>query len=93
MVRRLLHAGAEVDLKNNLRHTTLYYDLRNLDTSSKKTVSAVMEVLRMLLATVRMSCAKTDADAPVRPMAASPLLYLSTLSMKGSLLHTHLSGH
>ena len=29
VVRRLLNAGAEVDLKDNLGHTTLYYVLRS----------------------------------------------------------------
>ena len=50
VVRRLLNAGAEVDLKDNRRHTTLYYMLQKLRTGCRKTISAAMDVARMLLA-------------------------------------------
>jgi ankyrin repeat protein len=50
LVRRLLDAGAEINLKDNWHHTTLYYVLGKLHTPCENTTR---DILRILLAKCR----------------------------------------
>jgi hypothetical protein len=50
VVRKLLGAGAEIDLRDNLHHTALYYFHDNLQTAHENTIWATTDSLRILLA-------------------------------------------
>lgn len=72
VVRRLLNAGAEVDLKDNSRHTTLYYVLKKLHTPCEKTTSALMDVARMLLANDADVLCEDGCRCPCSPNGCLP---------------------
>lgn len=72
VVRSLLNAGAEVDLKDNLRHTTLYYVLKKLQAPCENSVSAVMDVARMLLANGADVLCEDGCRCPCSPNGCLP---------------------
>jgi ankyrin repeat protein len=76
VVRRLLDAGAEVDLKDNLRHTTLYYVLRKLPSSCGGTISAAMDVARMLLVNGADVLCEDGCRCPCSPNGCLPSVAL-----------------
>jgi ankyrin repeat protein len=76
VVRRLLDAGAEVDLKDNLRHTTLYYVLRKLHSSCDETISAAIDVARMLLVNGADVLCEDGCRCPCSPNGCLPSVAL-----------------
>jgi hypothetical protein len=72
MVRRLLDAGAEIDLEDNLHHTTLYYILNKLQTSCGNTSSTAMDVARILLANGADALCEDSCRCPCSPNGCLP---------------------
>lgn len=73
LVHSLLDAGADVDLKDNLHHTTLYYVLDRLqDTNHTSTTCAIMDIVRILLAKGADGLSRDNCRCPCSPDGCLP---------------------
>jgi ankyrin repeat protein len=72
VVRRLLGAGAAVDLRDNLHHTTLYYVLDRLQTAHENTIWETMDSLRTLLTSGADVLCRDSCRCPCLPNGCLP---------------------
>ena len=70
MVRRLLDAGAEINLKDNSHYTTLYYVLDNLQAAYDR--FAAMDIARILLADSADVLCRDSCRCPCSPNGCLP---------------------
>ena len=74
VVRRLLDIGAEINLKDNLHHTTLYYVLDKLQNADKNTF---MDIVRILLANGADVLCRDSCRCPCSPSGCLPSALLT----------------
>ncbi|KAF8855102.1 hypothetical protein BDZ45DRAFT_805312 [Acephala macrosclerotiorum] len=72
VVRRLLSAGVEINLRDNLHHTTLYYVLDKLQTAHEDTICAIMDTVRILLANGADALFRDSCRCPCSPNGCLP---------------------
>jgi ankyrin repeat protein len=72
VVRRLLDAGAGINLKDNLHNTTLYYVLDKLQTAHENTSLTTMDILRILLANGADVLCRDNCRCPCSPNGCLP---------------------
>jgi ankyrin repeat protein len=70
MVRRLLDAGAEINLKDNSHYTTLYYVLNKLQRDCEE--FAAMDIVRILLANGADVLCRDSCRCPCSPNGCLP---------------------
>jgi ankyrin repeat protein len=85
LVGRLLDAGAEIDLKDNLHYTTLYYVLGKLQTAHEDAIWAAMDTVRMLLTNGADVFCRDSCRCPCSPNGCLPSALLKYSVSEGFL--------
>ncbi|KAH6671228.1 ankyrin repeat-containing domain protein [Halenospora varia] len=67
VIRRLLDTGADVDLRDNLQHTTLFYVLNKLQKARIDNAYGIMDIVRSLLANNTDILSRDDCKCPCSP--------------------------
>jgi hypothetical protein len=88
VVRRLLGAGAKIDLMDNLHHTTLYYILNRLNDTHENTKWAAMDIIRILLTSGADVLCRDSCRCPCSPNGCLPSAVL-----KHSVFESYFSAH